>query len=466
MLIAAPASGSGKTVVALGLIHRLLALGYRVQPFKAGPDYIDAGLLGALAGREAENLDPWIQGEEGAGWVWSSYGQGGAVPVVEGTMGLFDGRPGVPPASAWVAELFGLPVLVVLDVSGMGETVAAVAAGLSRHRPGVRVAGFVLNRVRSERHLALCREALIRAGHRVLGWVREAEELRLPSRHLGLHTAREVDVRRWVERAAGSFFWEDDQLRALVRTVHSVGRRGVGFRARGKGKSHLPPVSGGLQGERDAESPPSPEALSPLSPRPRIALARDRCFQFYYPANLRLLSALGAELVPFSPAEEGKPPVPCHGLYLGGGYPELGMEELTAGGFFAFLRECVRRGTPVYAECGGMMILGLSVEGKPGAGVIPFSFRRVGRRLGYVSARSTGSSWLPRGVEVRGHVFHYLHPEGDGSSPAWLLQPGDEPDGWARGGVLAGYVHLHFAGSPEVAQALVEAAARAAIPGG
>jgi len=433
MLIAAPASGSGKTVVTLGLIHRLKTLGYRVQPFKAGPDYIDAGLLGALAGREAENLDPWLQGEEGARWVWSSFCSEGMVPVVEGTMGLFDGRPGVPPASAWVAGVFCLPVLVVLDVAGMGETVAAVAGGLSRHRPGVEVAGFILNRVRSERHLLICREALLRAGHRVLGWVREAEELRLPSRHLGLYTAREVDVRRWVERVAGHFSWDDGGLRMLAEDVAT------------------------RRGRRAGEASGIQDADRAASPRTRLALARDRHFQFYYPANLRILFELGAEIIPFSPTEEGAPPFPCQGLYLGGGYPQLGMEELASGRFFSFLRECRRREIPIYAECGGMMILGASVEGRPAGGVIPLSFRRAGRRLGYVSARSTGHSWLPAGIEVRGHVFHYFHPERETPAPAWVLQPGGEPDGWADGRVLAGYVHLHFAGSREVARALVGA---------
>ncbi len=465
MLIAAPSSGSGKTIVTLGLIQRLRSLGYRVQPFKAGPDYIDAGLLGALAGREAENLDPWLQGEEGARWVWSSFCREGLIPVVEGTMGLFDGGSGVPPASAWVAELFQLPVVVVLDVAGMGETVAAVAEGMARHRPGVKVAGFILNRVRSERHLSLCREALLRAGHRVLGWVWEAEKLRLPSRHLGLHTAWEVDVRRWAEEVAGNFHWEDREWQALSGEWWArAPTTGQGVSTAERGKCHDPgrlaasslPVDSRAREVCDILEP----AVAGAGPVvPRIAWARDRYFQFYYPANILILTRLGAEVIPFSPREEGRPPLPCHGLYLGGGYPELGMEELAGGSFFSFLQECGLKGVPVYAECGGMMVLGKEVEGQPGAGIIPFSFRRRGRRLGYVSARSTGRSWLPAGTEVRGHIFHYFHPEEENSSPAWLLQPGGEPDGWAAGGVLAGYLHLHFAGSPDLPRAFVRAAA-------
>ncbi len=442
VVIGGVSSGVGKTTLTAGIIAALRRRGLKVQPFKAGPDYIDPGYLTAAAGRPARNLDGWLIPAGRLGWVFDRACRGADVAVIEGVMGFFDGRSGLDEAgsTAQLAKLFGAPAVIVIDVRAMARSAGAVALGFVRLDPEVRVAGFILNRVGSPRHLEWARQAIEAAtGLPVLGGLPEDPTLAVPERHLGLMTAAEreaVDalIDRLAERVAAAV--DLDRLLAIAR------------------QAGPPP-------------PPDPLAL-PHPQRPvKIGVARDRAFSFYYEDNLDLMAELGAELVTFSPLADPELP-DVDGLYLGGGFPELYAAELAANaGLKAALRRAVAAGMPVYAECGGLMYLAEGIrdfEGRthPMVGVIP-GVAVMGRvRLGYLEAETLRPSAVgPAGCRLRGHEFHasdFPPPPPDRALYRVLNQPG-RLEGWVLNNVAASYLHLHFAGCPEVAAAFVECCA-------
>lgn len=386
LLISAPSSGSGKTVVTLGLIAALRARGLRVQPFKCGPDYIDPAFHAAAAGRPSLNLDAWaMTGGDIAGRI-------GGVPaadiaVAEGAMGLFDGVtvPGAcgTGAAADVAALTGWPVVLVIDAGGMAQSAGALAAGFARFRAGVRVAGVILNRVGSPRHAAMLRQGLDAAGVACLGALPRNAGLALPERHLGLvQAAEQADLPAWLDRA-GAMVAEHCDLDAIRAAA-------VPFAASG-----------------------APRRLPP--PGQRIALARDAAFSFMYPHLLDDWRAQGAELLPFSPLDDQPPDASADTCWLPGGYPELHGPTLAgAGRFRAGLRRFAET-RPVHGECGGYMALGQAIVGKDGiaypmAGLLGLvtSFADRKMHLGYrqaaLMAPAVGQS---QGTRLVGHEFHY-----------------------------------------------------------
>ncbi len=440
VVIGGVSSGVGKTTIAAGIIAALRRRGLKVQPFKVGPDYIDPGYLTAAAGRPARNLDGWLIPPGRLGWVFDRACRGADVAVVEGVMGFFDGKSALDEAgsTAQVARLFGAPAVIVIDVRAMARSAAAVALGFARLDPEVNVAGFILNRVGSPRHLEWTRRAVETAtGLPVLGGLPEAPELAVPERHLGLMTAAEQEaveglIQRLAERVSAAL--DLDRLLAIARQA-----------------GPLPP----------------PEALAlPRPRRPvRVGVARDRAFSFYYPDNLDLLRELGAELVDFSPLADPELPG-VDGLYLGGGFPELYAAELAANEpLKAALRRAVGAGMPVYAECGGLMYLAEGIRdfgGRtyPMVGVIPgVAAMGQGRvRLGYLEVETLRPSPVgPAGRRLRGHEFHasdFPPPPPDRALYQVLNQPG-RLEGWVLNNVAASYLHLHFIGCPEAAAAFV-----------
>lgn len=324
-------SGCGKTSVTLGLLRALCRRGLRVQPFKVGPDFIDPGLHAAAAGRESHNLDTWMMPEAAVRALFARHAHDADVAVVEGVMGLFDGRSGADEAgsTAHLAKLLGLPALLVADASSQARSMAALVQGFARFDPGLRLAGVALNRVASPRHAALLREALEAAGDAPLvGLLPREASIGLGSRHLGLVTAEDTQAL-------------DARLDALADWVE----QGMDIDAL---LAALPDVA--LTATEDAEPPCPPQA--------RIGVARDSAFCFLYAENLRLLEAAGAELVFFSPLADAALPPDLHGLYLPGGYPELAAAELAANAAMrAAVRDFCASGRVVWAECGGYMYL-------------------------------------------------------------------------------------------------------------
>lgn len=438
VVIGGVSSGVGKTTLTAGIIAALRRRGLKVQPFKAGPDYIDPGYLTAAAGRPARNLDGWLIPAGRLGWVFDRACRWADVAVIEGVMGFFDGKSGLDEAgsTAEVAKLFRAPAVIVIDVRAMARSAAAVALGFARLDPKVRVAGFILNRVASPRHLEWTRQAIEAAtGLPVLGGLPDDPGLAVPERHLGLMTAAEreaVDalIARLAERVSAAV--DLDRLLAIAR-------------------------------QADPLPPPDPLTL-PRPRRPvRIGVAWDRAFSFYYEDNLDLLTELGTELVTFSPLSDPELP-DVDGLYLGGGFPELYAAELAANaGLKAALRRAVAAGMPVYAECGGLMYLAEGIrdfEGRthPMVGVIP-GVAVMGRvRLGYLEAETLRPSAVgPARRRLRGHEFHasdFPPPPPNRALYRILNQPG-RLEGWVLNRVAASYLHIHFVGCPEVAAALV-----------
>ncbi|GHG02959.1 cobyrinic acid a,c-diamide synthase [Deinococcus piscis] len=437
-VLAAPSSGSGKTTAAALLCLALRARGLSVQPFKLGPDYLDPTHLSRAAGRPTRNIDSFLLPPERVSTLFARAASTADVSVVEGVMGLYDGRSPTSDehSSADLARQLGLKVVLLIDAGGMARTAAALAAGLRDFGKGVDVAGVILNRVGSEGHARLCEAALAEVGLPLLGFVLSDPALHLPERHLGLHAAEEAV---WDEAAAlhAARFLRLDALRAATRL-------------------------------------PALDAAPPLhfpGPRARIAYAWDEAFSFYYPDALDELRLAGAELVPFSPLRDAALPAGVGGLLLGGGYPELYAAPLSAN---ASMRRAIRdfaaSGRPVVGECGGLMYLGqslLDLEGVGHAmcGVIPARTRMQPRlSLGYREAEALAASPLaPVGAALRGHEFHYSERLDPPTDPAyrWTGHAGVAvEEGHAQGNVLASYLHLHYGGSPEMAKRLVAACQR------
>jgi cobyrinic acid a,c-diamide synthase len=450
IVVAGPHSGVGKTTVATGLMAALARRGLRVQGFKVGPDYIDPTYHTLACGRPSRNLDRWLTDADGLAELFGRAAARADVCVVEGVMGLFDGRlgPTEQASTAEVAKLLGAPVVLVLDAARMARSAAALAWGFARFDPALRVAGVILNNLGSERHRAAVAPSVEQeAGLPVLGALRRDPALQLPERHLGLVPATEgalVDSFLDAVTAAVEQGCDLPRILRLAETAAQPARPGA--------PSLFPPA--------------------PQPPRARLALARDRAFSFYYQDSLDLLEAWGMELVPFSPlADEALPD--CDGVYLGGGFPELSAADLAANApMLASVRQAAARGLPVYAECGGLMYLGRALrdpEGREHAmvGLAPFVTSMGAPRVtvGYreLRARADGPI-LRRGERVPGHEFHWsmLHSGADAAHASYdvLDQPG-RLEGYQRGSLLASYIHLHLGSRPGLAARLVDACAHA-----
>ena len=432
IVVAGTSSGAGKTTVACGLIGALRARGLRVQGFKVGPDYIDPSYHALAAGRPGRNLDAFLSGPELIAPLARHGGAGADVAVVEGVMGLFDGASGRGElaSTAHVAKLLQAPVVLVVDASAMARSAAAIVHGFRTFDPELEVAGVVLNRVGSDHHEQLLREAVDLP---VLGVLRRDERIAAPERHLGLVPAGEREA---VTTAA---------LDALADVAaRSLDLDAVLALARNAPTLHGPAWDPGAAVVAGA----------------RIAIARGPAFSFHYEENLELLRAAGAELVAFDPLADEALPEDAGALILAGGFPEVFGEELEAN---ARLRAAIGAfDGPILAECGGLLFLLDELDGHAMCGVVPGRGRMAGRlTLGYREATAvTGTPWLEPGMSVRGHEFHYSSVELDDADPAWRLRSGgvQRDEGCVRGSVQASYLHTHWAARPEIPRRLTRAA--------
>lgn len=439
LVIAAPSSGSGKTTVATGLMAALRARGLRVSPHKVGPDYIDPGYHSLATGRPGRNLDPWLVGEERIAPLFLHGAAGCDVAVVEGVMGLFDGRGDTEFAStAHVARLLDAPVVLVVDAARQSRSVAAVVHGFATFDPRVRVAGVVLNRVGSDRHEELCRAALAAAGVPVLGAVRRDDAVSTPSRHLGLVPAaeREAAAVASVDRL-GALVARSCDLDALVRLAASS-----------------PPLDVAPWAPEPDAAGTGPVVAAPdaAGTGPVVAVAGGAAFTFGYAEHVELLRAAGADIAVFDPLRDEKLPDGTAALVVGGGFPEMYAAELAAN---APLREQVAAfGGPIAAECAGLLYLCEQLDGQRMCGRVPGRARMTSRlTLGYREAVAVRRSPLTRaGERFRGHEFHRTVAD---LSTEPLFQWEGGADGFGDALVTASYLHLHWAGAPGLAQRLV-----------
>jgi len=417
VLIAGTHSGVGKTTVTLGLMAALRRRGLTVQPFKVGPDFIDPSHHTAICKRPSRNLDPFMMGLDGIRRSFCSAIVGADVAVVEGVMGLYDGMDASEVGStAQVAKALGIPVLLVINVHGMSRSAAAMELGFAGFDSGVHLAGTILNRVGSERHLAMLKSSLRLP---VFGALPRDQELEMKSRHLGLVMGFEKEHD---PQALASFLEEHATIDEILK---------------------LRPI-------------PCPEQEEMKDPEKSVSIgiAHDEAFCFYYHENLRELERKGAKLVFFSPLHDDLPTV--DGLYIGGGYPELHAADLEAAPARLQVKRASLDGMPIYGECGGLMYLGRSIELDAGsrdmADALPGStiMTKKLQALGYVEGEVVGPNpAVAMGRTIRGHEFHYsrFHCDEDARF-AYRLGRGkgiaDGQDGLVEHNTLGGYLHAHF----------------------
>ncbi|GIH14834.1 cobyrinate a,c-diamide synthase [Rugosimonospora africana] len=486
IVVAAPASGHGKTTVATGLLAAFAARGLAVAGFKVGPDYIDPGYHALASGRPGRNLDPTMVGTDLIGPLFAHGAAGARLAVIEGVMGLYDGRAtpagtegadgtggtgipvtglggGDPGSTAEVAALLSAPVLLVVDASAQGRSVAALVHGFRGYSPQIRFAGVLLNRVGSDRHEAILRAALEEVGTPVLGVLRRHDAVAAPSRHLGLVPVAErrpealASVRALADLVAASV--DLDAVLAAARSAPPLDAR--------PWSPAVEPVDGRSVDGR------------PMNDRPVVAVAGGPAFSFGYAETVELLKGAGAQVSILDPVHDEKLPDGTAALVVGGGFPEVYAAELAANApLRAQVSALAAGGAPIAAECAGLLWLCRTLDGAPMCGVLPADAAMTGRlTLGYRDAVARTGSWLgPAGTRITGHEFHRTAvTPAAGPTPAWSWAPpsgqpaesrtgkpaeggaGVPAEGWVAGRVHASYLHLHWAARPQIARGLVAA---------
>ncbi len=452
LVIAGTSSGVGKTTATLAILTALRERGRRVQPFKVGPDFIDPSHHRAATGRPSRNLDGWMLGADLNHSIFVRAAADADLSIIEGMMGLFDGSSPVNDigSTAELAKQLSAPVLLVVDGSAMARSAAAMVTGYAHFDAALRIAGVLFNRVGSEAHYQLLKAAVEQETAVIpVGYLRPDVSMAIPDRHLGLVTAMEQEDSQLYDRL-GKAALETVDLDRIEALAHSCGS--------------LP----------DAVSQPVKKNHGRTV---RVGVAEDRAFCFYYPDNLEVLEAAGAEVVKFSPLHDQVLP-DVEMLYLGGGYPELhGAALAKNAAMLAAVKRFAERGGVIYAECGGLMYLAESIRDFQGrshemVGIFPAEtvMRKQSLTLGYRTVECSRRCILGEvGVMARGHEFHYstliardpllqyacaLSDAGGGSRGQ---------DGLTKNNVLALYTHLHFAGQPQVGTALVDAARQSTV---
>ena len=451
IVIAGTHSGAGKTTLATGIMAALRKRGLRVQGFKVGPDFIDPTFHLAATGRPGRNLDGWMLSQETNLDIFARAMEenGGAdIAVIEGVMGLFDGKssPSLSGTTAEMAIWLDATIVLVLDAAAMAGSAAAIVHGFDTLIPELRLSAVVCNKVAGAKHYDYLRDAITARCRPVpIGYLPRDAGFSIPERHLGLHMAQESLTK--------------ERLEQLANFV----------------ESHVD-----LDGLLELSARPTAPLATPLArtsrpaqarERVRIGIARDAAFCFYYHDNLELLRALGAELIDFSPIADHTLPPDLDGLYLGGGYPELHAEALSANvSIRTAIAEFIARDAPVYAECGGFMYLTEAIvdseaQSWPMVGIFPTVTRMQKRlaKLGYIEVESCETEgWLAPGKRIRGHEFRYsvIDPMPETISRVYR----DPAEGYRVRGTLGSYVHLHFLSCPDFAEGFVSDCVRRIVP--
>ncbi|WP_068403449.1 cobyrinate a,c-diamide synthase, partial [Kribbia dieselivorans] len=451
LVVAAPSTGQGKTTIATGLMAALRRRGLEVSGHKVGPDYIDPGYHALATGRPGRNLDPHLVGESRVVPLLLNGARGAEVAIIEGVMGLYDGRLGTQgfASTAHVAALTDSPVVLVVDIARMSRSAAAIAAGMAAFDERIAVAGVILNRTGSPRNDAEIVAAVEGAGLAVLGLMPRDPELATPSRHLGLVTAAERDGSVALIDRLGSQVAAHLDLDAVLDVARQA-----------------PMLDGAPWDPAEHVTPGSSAGAFGAGERPVVAMAGGRAFTFRYAETEELLTAAGCDVVTFDPLADAALPAGTRGVYLGGGFPEVYAGELAANRpLLDDLRAAVEAGVPTVAECAGLLYLAQSLDGAPMAQVLPATAEMASRlTLRYPVATAVGDSVLTRaGEEVTGHEFHRTVTTpasgdggaGDGHAAAWVID--DAPSGFAGGTLHASYLHVHWAGHPQLAQRFADA---------
>lgn len=468
VVIAGERSGVGKTTVTLALLAALAQRSQRVQSFKVGPDYIDPMFHRRVTGRPCYNLDPVLTSATYVRQSFANHCRDAEFALVEGVMGLFDGATGASEtaSTAHIAKLLNLPALLVVDCSRLSRSVLAIVHGYRSLDPGLTLAGVVLNRVGSDRHLDLLQDALSTIDLPIVGVLRRQAEITIPDRHLGLVPAAELPqlqdrLNRLAHLGQTSFDW--GKLLPLLTLSRPDPPVDVPL-VQAAAPDGLPSRSGSPLDLPPRPWQPFPPAVQAACDhirrlRPRLAIAQDAAFSFYYADGLDYLTALGADLVPWSPLADPALPEGTDGLYLGGGFPEMfGAALADNQPLRQHLHQRLTAGLPTYAECGGLMYLAqnlVDLQGQtwPMVGLLPTTVTMTsGLTLGYRQATALAHSVaLQTQQRVWGHEFHHSQVTASPAPPLFQLRRFDAPsphatEGWGNRHVHASYVHLHWQG--------------------
>ncbi|CAI8006514.1 Cobyrinate a,c-diamide synthase [Geodia barretti] len=444
IVIAGVRSGVGKTTIATGIMGALTRRGHRVQPFKAGPDYIDPSYHQLACGVPSRNLDTWLLPHPTVTELFRRASGADKVCVVEGVMGVYDGHSSLTEegSTAQLAKLLDAPVILVADAAKVARSVAAEVLGYQQFDPDLRIAGVILNGVGGPRHLEFCQPQIEETtGLPVLGYLPRREQFVQPERHLGLiPTVEGTVVQEWYDALIAQVE-ETIDLDAVLRLADTAN----------------PP-----------EGAPQVYPAEPQPRRARIAIAQDKAFSFYYQDSLDLLEAWGAELVPFSPLADESLPPQVGGVYIGGGFPEMFARELAENRpMLESVRQALARDLPVYAECGGLMYLGQSLSDLEGAdfpmvGAIPVVSSMSNSRLtlGYREVEACADTpLLESGQRIRGHEFHWsvLEETPDpGQAVYRVVDQENRLEGFRIGSIWASYIHIHLGSAPGLARRFVD----------
>ena len=447
IVISGTHSGCGKTTVTMGLLAAFKKKGLEVQPFKAGPDFIDTGLHRLITGRPSRNLDLWMCGKQVTIECFKRHAENADIAVIEGVMGMYDGEF----STAMLASTLGAPVILVVDAYGMAESAGAIVRGFGSYpyprTPSSLLCGVIFNRVASDSHFKRLKDSVQDVP--VLGYLPRDLDFEIPHRHLGLFVAEEAPI-------------SSDGIDKLADTV--IERIDIDLLVKTAG------------GRGDAETPRHGETAKlrdPEEKKLKIAVAYDRAFCFYYEDNLDLLRQAGAELIFFSPLSVQHIPADADAVYIGGGYPELYAEALSGNSaMLTSVNAWTRSGRPLYAECGGLMYLSQGIYDFDGnffkmAGVFPFEtqMNKEGLQLGYREIMLEGDSILGKKGEIlRGHEFHYSHIVNRVNSAETnriysVRHRSGKPlpdDGYRVNRTLASYIHLHFASNSAIAGSFIK----------
>lgn len=442
VMIAGTNSGVGKTTIVTGILAILKKAGYNVQSYKVGPDYIDPGYHQLASGKPAHNLDTWLVPEEKICPFFIRTAKLSQISIVEGVMGLYDGgRKGIS-SSAAIAKLLQIPVILVIDAKSMGESAAAIALGFKLYDPSINLAGVIINRLGSQNHELMIREAMSKIQIPVIGCIYRDNTLATPERHLGLTPTMEHDTSSLIEKLVENLTTQVDTSR-LLEIAHSA--------------STFPLIE--------------EEKINYPQEKIRIAVAKDEVFSFYYPESLDVFKKLGAEITPFSPLYDKELPDNVDGLILGGGFPEMFLKPLSENSSMkSSILSASKKGLPIYAECGGLMylcreIVSFSGVAYPMLGLVPATCEMQTKlqTVGYVEVTSLKNTVLTEKDDIlKGHEFHFsrMQPDNEADFP-WAFQftktrTGQHYlGGYAKDALLASYLHIHLLGNEKAAKQFV-----------
>ena len=443
LVIAATQSGSGKTTIVSGILAALKNRGLKVQSYKIGPDYIDPGFHEIAAGRPSHNLDSWLVGEKKLAEIFLSTFGDSDIAIIEGVMGLYDGGNNGISSTAEVAKILNAPVILVIDAKSMGTSAAAVALGFREFDKEINFAGVILNRLGSESHERMIREALEKIGIKCFGALKRDENFILPERHLGLVQTAENNFSAVIEKISAAVENQVD-LNNLISIAQSAETLQKNF---------------------------SPFHLATFPPSIKIAVAKDEAFNFYYEESLRELEKLGAEIIFFSPLEDKFLPKNIDGLILGGGFPEMFASRLEKNiSMRKSIKSAAENNLPIFAECGGYMYLMKSIKNFDGevfkmCGVIEnrADMTKKLQTVGYVEAALKRNCIIgAAGDKIHAHEFHFsIETENLAEEKIFdceKLRTGKKYfAGYAAKNIVASYLHIHFAGCPNAAKNFVNA---------